>query len=173
MIISQWPSIKLEINKEAEKAHSLFVEVIREIRKLRAENNIMPNKTIKLKIYAKNTNAEILSEMLILLSGIVKSEETEITDKKLFDPSLVYSVVKSGVEVYIDTSNAIDITAEKARLKEQILDTKEYISILDKKLLNESFVRNAPKDLVHVEMAKKEQAKQKLEKLEDKMNSLN
>lgn len=173
LIVSEWPHVWLEVNKEAEKAHSLFVEVVREVRKLRAENNIMPNKTIKLKVYAKNTNAEILSEMLTLLSGIVKSEETEIIDKKLSDPNLVYSVVKSGIEVYIDTSNAIDVDSEKTRLKEQIIDTKEYISILDKKLLNESFVRNAPKDLVHAEMAKKEQAKQKLEKLEDKMNSLN
>lgn len=163
----------LEVNKEVEKAHSLFVEVVREVRKLRAENNIMPNKTIKLKVYAKNTNAEILTDMLPLLSGIVKSEETEIIDKKLSDPNLVYSVVKSGIEVYIDTSNAIDVDAERARLKEQILDTKQYISILDKKLLNESFVRNAPKELVHTEMTKKEQAKTKLAKLEEKMKSLN
>jgi len=52
------------------------------------------------------------------------------------------------------------------------LDTKEYIAILDKKLLNESFVRNAPADLVRSEMEKKEMAKQKLEKLEDKFFSL-
>ena len=172
LIISDWPNIEIEINKDAEKAHTLFVEVIREIRKLRAENNIMPNKSIKLKIYAKNTNAEVLNEMLTLISGIVKSDETEIIDKKLTDPHLVYSVVKSGIEVYVDTANAIDVEAETLRLKEQILDTKQYISILDKKLLNESFVRNAPKDLVHAEMAKKEQAKTKLTKLQEKINSL-
>lgn len=57
-------------------------------------------------------------------------------------------------------------------MKEQIEDTKEYIAILDKKLLNESFVRNAPKDLVHSEMDKKEKAKQKLEKLEEKLSNL-
>ena len=172
LIIADWPKIDLEVNKDVEKAHSLFVEVIKEVRKLRAENNIMPNKTIKLKIYAKNKNAEILSECLDLLSGIVKSEESEIIEKKLSDPNLVYSVVKSGVEVYVDTANAIDVESETARLKEQILDTKQYISILDKKLLNESFVRNAPKDLVHAEMEKKQQATTKLEKLEEKMKSL-
>lgn len=172
LIISQWPQLTLETNSDVEKSHTLFVEVIREIRKLRAENNIMPNKTIKLKIYAKNKNAEILNSSIDLLSWIVKSEETEIIDKKLSDPNLVYSVVKSGVEVYVDTSNAIDIQAESNRLKEQIVDTKQYISILDKKLLNESFTRNAPKDLVHAEMAKKQQSLQKLEKLEEKLKSL-
>ncbi len=172
LIVSSWPEKHIDVDKEAEKAHTLFVEVVKEIRKLRAENNIMPNKTIKLQIYAKNNNAEILSWALELISWIVKSEETIIIDKKLTDPNLVYSVIKSGVEVYIDTSNAIDVESEKLRLKEQISDTREYISILDKKLLNESFVRNAPKDLVHAEMAKKEQAKQKLKKLEEKYKSL-
>lgn len=173
LIVADWPKVEIEVNKDVEKAHSLFVEVVREVRKLRAENNIMPNKTIKLKVYAKGKNAEILEGSLDLLSGIVKSEQSEIIDKKLSDPSLVYSVVKSGVEVYVDTANAIDVESEKARLKEQILDTKQYIAILDKKLLNESFVRNAPKDLVHAEMEKKSQATAKLEKLEDKFNSLN
>ena len=132
----------------------------------------MPNKTIKLKVYAKNKNAQILTDALDLISGIVKSEETQMVEKKIQDPNLVYSVVKSGVEVYVDTSNALDTEKEQERLKEQILDTKEYISILDKKLLNESFVRNAPAELVRAEMEKKELAKQKLEKLEDKIQNL-
>ena len=172
IIIWEWPQMTLNANNEVEKAHELFVEVVREVRKLRADNNIMPNKTIKLKIYAKNKNAEILTEILELIGGILKSEQTEIIEKKLTDPNLVYSVVKSWVEVYVDTENAIDLESETARMKEQIEDTKEYIAILDKKLLNESFVRNAPKDLVHSEMDKKEKAKQKLEKLEEKLSNL-
>ena len=131
----------------------------------------MPNKTIKLKIYAKGVNAEILTDALDLISGIVKSEETEMIEKKLQAAHLVYSVVKSGVEVYVDTENALDVEKETERLKEQVRDTKDYIAILDKKLLNESFVRNAPKELVRAEMEKKEHAKQKLTKLEEKMKS--
>jgi valyl-tRNA synthetase len=41
---------------------------------------------------------------------------------------------------------------------------------LDKKLLNEAFVNKAPEKLVRAEMEKKEQAKNKLEKLEEKLN---
>lgn len=171
LIVSLWPRVALKRDIDAEKAHELTTEVIREIRKLRAENNVMPNKTIKLKIYAKNKNAELLADSLDLISGIVKSDDTEMIDRKIQDPNLVYSVIKSGVEVYIDTANALDVEKEQERLKEQIIDTKEYISILDKKLLNESFVRNAPRDLVRSEMEKKELAKQKLKKLEEKYNS--
>jgi valyl-tRNA synthetase len=172
LMIQSWPTTPMKVDKAAEKAHSLFVELVREVRRIRAENNIMPNKTIWLQIYAKSTNAELLKAMLPLIAGIVKADSIAIIDKKVSDPNLVYSVIKSWVEVYVDTANAIDVESEKTRLKEQILDTKEYIAILDKKLLNDSFVRNAPKDLVHAEMAKKEQAKQKLAKLQEKFNTL-
>ena len=172
LIDSEWSDVKLERNTDVEKSKTLIMDLIREVRKLRAENNIMPNKTIKLKIYAKNKNAEMFSEVLDLIAGIVKSEETEIIDKKLQDPNLVYSVIKSWVEVYVDTSNALDVEKEKERIKEQILDAKEYIWILDKKLLNENFVRNAPESLVRWEMEKKQQAESRLEKLEEKYRNL-
>lgn len=146
--------------------------MVREIRKIRAETSVPPSKTIKVQIFAKNKNAEILQSFLPLISGMVKSESTEIITKKLSDQSLVYAVVQSGVEVYIDTSNALDIKSEKARLHAEILDIKDYISLLDRKLLNESFVRNAPASLVQKEQEKKEQARRKLEKLEEKYNSL-
>ena len=173
LIDGAWSEVKLERNEQIEKDKVLVMDLIREVRKLRAENNIMPNKTIKLKIYAKNKNAEILGEALDLIAGIVKSEETEIIDKKLQDQNLVYSVIKSGVEVYVDTSNALDVEKEHERMKEQIDDIKLYISILDKKLLNENFVRNAPKALVIEEMTKKQQSQERLEKLEEKFKNLN
>ena len=87
--------MSLKINQDAEKAHDLFVEIVREVRRMRADNNIMPNKSIKLKIYAKNGNAETIEEMLPLINGILKSDETEIIDKKLTDPHLVYSVIRT------------------------------------------------------------------------------
>ena len=74
--------------------------------------------------------------------------------------------------IKIDSLIDLDIEKETQRLKEQINDTKEYISILDKKLLNESFVRNAPAALVRAEQEKKQQAIEKLKKLEEKFEKL-
>ena len=61
---------------------------------------------------------------------------------------------------------------EIERLKAQIEDTKTYISILDKKLLNEAFINKAPEKLVREEMDKKEQARDKLVKLQEKLDNL-
>ena len=172
LIISEWGNVKLERNENIEKDHKLIIEIIKEIRRLRADNNIMPNKTIGLQIYALNKNSEIISEVIDLIGSIVKADKFELVTKKPTDDNLAYWVIKAWVEVYVDLANALDIDKEISRLKEQILDTKEYIALLDKKLLNESFVRNAPENLVRWEMEKKAAAEDKLGKIEDKLNKL-
>ncbi len=170
LIIASWPNISIPRNEQIEKDKKLIIDIIKEIRSLRADNNIMPNKTIGLQVYAKNKNAEVIDEVLELIAGIVKAEKFELVDKKPKDDNLAYGIIKAGVEVFIDTANALDIGKEIERLNEQISDTKQYIAILDKKLLNEAFVSKAPEKLVRAEMEKKEQAKQKLQKLEDKIS---
>lgn len=171
-MLSSWPTLIFPPQKEIEKNHEIFAEVVREIRKIRAETWVPPSKTIKVQIFAKNKNADVLEEFLPLISWMVKSEQTEIISKKLSDQSLVYAVIRSWIEVYVDTANAINIEEEKDRLALELQDIKEYISLLDRKLLNESFVRNAPRTLVQKEQEKKEQARKKLEKLQEKYNSL-
>lgn len=172
LIDSDWPKLTIKRDEEVEKEKQVIIDLIKEVRKLRAENNVLPSNTIKVQIYVRTKNLETIKNSLDIISWIVKSEETIMVDKKPKDINLAYSVIKAWIEVYVDTSNAIDLDKEIERLKLAICDTKEYIAILDKKLLNENFVRKAPASLVREEMEKKEQAKQKLEKLEEKLKNL-
>lgn len=170
LIETDFSKVLIKSDKEIEKQKEVIVDVITEIRRIRADNNIMPNKSIKLLLKPKKANLELFNEeVLFLISWIVKSEETKIIDKKEENENLVYAITKAWVEIFVDNSNAMDVEKEIDRLKEQIADTKEYIAILDRKLLNDSFVRNAPANLVRAEMEKKEQAVDKLKKLEEKL----
>ena len=172
LIDATWWKVTLPRNENLEKDNALVFDVIREIRAIRADNNILPNKTIGLKIYAKQKNKEILSEVLELIAWIVKADSFELVEKKPDGDNYAFWVIKAWVEVFVDTSNALDVDKEIERIKLQIDDTKEYISILDKKLLNETFISKAPEKLVRAEMEKKEQALDKLRKLEEKINKL-
>lgn len=172
LMLSEWWSVNIQRNESVEKDKKLVIDIIREIRSLRADNNIMPNKTIGLKIYAKNKNAQLIWEVIDLIAWIVKADEYELIDVKPTNDNYVYGVIKAWVEVFVDTANALDVEKESERLKEQINDTKEYIALLDKKLLNESFISRAPEKLVRAEMEKKEQAKQKLQKLQEKLSKI-
>jgi valyl-tRNA synthetase len=172
LINAPWWNVKIKRNEQIEKEKFLIISIIKEIRSLRVDNNIMPNKTIDLQIYAKNKNAEIVEQNLDIIKWIVKAKDIILLERKNNDNNLAFWIIKAWVEVYIDTSNALDIGKEVSRLKDQIQDTKEYIAILDKKLLNEAFIWKAPESLVRSEMEKKEQAKNKLEKLEEKLGKL-
>lgn len=172
LINISYSKVSLPHSKEIEKDKDIIIEVIKEIRNLRAENNIMPSNTIKLLLKVKKSKLDLFTQdNLILISGIVRSESTNLVSK-VEDDSLVYTVTKSGVEIFLDNSNAKDMDAEIERLKAQITDTREYISLLDRKLLNESFVRNAPPALVRTEMEKKSDAQDKLKKLEEKLEKI-
>jgi len=172
LIISDWWYVNIDRNNDIERDNKLVIDTIREIRNIRANSNILPNKYIWLIIYAKNKNAEIISQVIDLIAWIVKADNYKLVDKKPDDSNLAFWVIKAWVEVFIDTSNALDIDKEIERLKEQINDTREYIALLDKKLLNEAFVNKAPEKLVRLEMEKKEQARNKLEKLQEKLQSM-
>lgn len=172
LITWTWWKVLLPRDETIEKEKLFIIDIIREIRSLRANNNILPSKKIWVYIYAKNKNAEIIKQVSDIIAWIVKADNFEIVDKKPADENLAYWIIKSWVEVFVDTSNALDLEKEIDRLKEQIADTKEYIALLDKKLLNEAFVNKAPEKLVRAEMEKKELAKNKLLKLEEKIIKL-
>ncbi len=172
LIETDYSKVLLPESKDIDAGKEIIIEVIREIRNLRAENNIVPSSSIKLLLKVKPSKAELFNdEVLKVISWIVRSEDTKLV-KKVEDENLVYAVTKSGVEIFLDNSNAKDMGAEIDRLKAQITDTKEYIGLLDRKLLNESFVRNAPASLVRAEMEKKADAQDKLKKLEEKLEKI-
>jgi len=68
LIVEEWAKVNIDRNEQIEKDNKLVVDTIKEIRSIRADNNIMPNKTIGLQIYAKNKNANILNEVLPLIA---------------------------------------------------------------------------------------------------------
>lgn len=172
LIEAPWSKVAIKRNEQIEEEKEVMMDLLREIRSIKAENDVPNSGTIKLYIYAKGKNLEMIEKTKDIISGIVKSEYTEIITNKKEDENLVYGVIKAGIEFYIDISNAVDREKERERLELQIIDMREYIAILDKKLLNESFVRRAPQSLVREEMEKKRLAQEKLKKLEEKLDSI-
>lgn len=168
-----WSEVKISEDKTIEKEKELVLDIIKNIRNIRAESGVLPSKTVSLIFVTKGKNKTILEKFESIISWIVKSSETLIQDKKPEnDDDYSYWVIKAWVEIYVDTSNAINFDEEIKRINDQILDTKDYIWIISKKLLNESFVKNAPAHLVRAESEKKEKAEQKLAKLEEKLNKI-
>jgi valyl-tRNA synthetase len=93
---AEFSRVVFPVQKDIEADKTIVIDVIKEVRKIRADNNIMPNKSIKLSVKPKKAKAELFDDlMMTLLSGILKSEETLLIDKKPSNDNLVYGVTKA------------------------------------------------------------------------------
>jgi len=174
LITSQYSQVAFVRDKVLENRKQNVIEVIKEVRNVRSAHEIPTSRAVQvfLKI-KKKTGSPFQKDILDIISGIVHSENTQIVTNTPENTDLLYCVTKSGIELYVDISGGKDIGQERARLKEQIADTQDYIQKLNAKLMNDSFVRNAPSTLVRSEMDKKLQAVERLGKLEEKLKTMN
>lgn len=114
---------------------------------------------------------EILKANEQIFLGLAKLQGLTFSKDMRNTSEYSYSVVRD-VEIYLDTSAIIDTEAEKERLKSEIKNKREYIRIVDLKLTNKDFIKNAPEKIVRIEQDKKRQAEEQVEKLTEKLNML-
>lgn len=169
---SEWPVLNITRNKKIEADTLVLFDVIRSIRNLRATKGVKPGDLTSVSFLAPKKSLAILEENDVVLRGLAKIKDVTIVKSKVEDPQYVYGVV-GDIEIFVRIElSAVDTEAEKARLKEQIENKKEYLRTLDAKLLNADFIRNAPEKVVRIEQDKRSQTEDQLKKLLEKFNSL-
>ena len=167
-IKSQWPLAKTgfcsndKMNLVSEK-----YELIKLGRSLRSEFNIQPGVKVKFVIKpTDNSAADFLKNEIETLKRFLSAEEIEISSD--FSPEApLPSEIGNIATIYLRLDTAIDMAAEAKRVGKQIDKISSYINSLEKKLSNEKFVANAPKEIVEAERARLSEAKEKIEKLEN------
>jgi valyl-tRNA synthetase len=80
--------------------------------------------------------------------------------------------VKDKMEIYIPIEGLLDIKSEVDRLQKEKSKIDDAIAVLDKKLLNEDFLKNAPKAVVEKEKTKFDDLVHKKKKIEENMKLL-
>ncbi|MCX6739945.1 MAG: valine--tRNA ligase [Candidatus Parcubacteria bacterium] len=170
LMVQVWPSSAKASEGTAFKQFSLIVDIISLIRNLRAENKIEPAKKVNVRMIG-GKNAKLLKDQLSIIQGLARIENLEITDKGEKPAQSVGGVV-FGVEVYILMEGLVDKAKETERLTKEIEQIKNYIVTLEKKLGNQEFVKNAPKEVVAGEEEKLADAKGKVVKLEEQLKGL-
>ncbi len=168
---SEWPVCTIARDEVLEKEMILLFEVIREIRNVRATKGVKPGDSIDAVITAGKKSLEILTANESILLGLAKLSHFTVSKDPRDLQEHSFAVVRD-IEIYLDTSALIDTEVEKERLKNEIKNKREYVRILDLKLTNQDFVRNAPEKVVRIEQDKRRQTQEQLEKLSQKLESL-
>lgn len=167
--VSKFPSTdESKINVSSEKEMEFVQSIITAVRNIRGEMNIPPSKTVK--IFLKTSN--IKKEQLSYIKRLAKAEEI-IVDAILTKPEASVSSVIKDCEIFIPLEGLIDLEVEKVRLQKEIERVEGTLAGINKKLSNENFVQNAPKEIVEKEEQKKADRENSLIKLKEILNNLN
>ena len=147
LINSDWSIAKKQTSyKKNHKDIANIMKIITSIRSTKSELNIAPklfcdivfsdqSKLLKKLI---NANVEIIKEV-----GRVNN----IFDKKNSNDSLIeILVLKEKISLKFDKNT--DINSQKIRILEKIKILEKKISVLDNKLQNKAFLKNAPSDII-------------------------
>jgi valyl-tRNA synthetase len=156
IMVSDYPK-SLPKDFKAEEDMNYIIEAVTGIRTIRGELNISPSLKLNasIKTFSKKAD-EILTGNMHYIKSLAKAEEIQ-TGMNIVKPKGSATSVKGSMEIYVPLKGVLNIAAEVDRLTKDEAKVNEAIASLDNKLLNEDFLRKAPREIVNKERAKYEE----------------
>ncbi len=146
-----WPHLSGG-DEDAANEINWLIELVSDIRSLRAEMGIKPSLLMNLAIIeASPKTAKRVNIHSSALARLARLETVELVEQA---PSGSAQIVLGEATYCLPLEGIIDFDEERARLEGEIQNLDKEISRLDKKLSNERFVANAPDDVVAQEREK-------------------
>lgn len=166
IMLTKYPQ-KVEI-KNLENNFEKIIEIIKNIRNVRAEFNVADNKRTSLYFMGKDTS--LIENNLQEISKLAFGNSAQIIEKET-NEKCVKSIC-GDVKIYIPMGELVDTDKEKERLSKEIDSVKFEINRSEKMLANKGFVEKAPKELIEKEKEKFKKNKALLERLEKELKEL-
>jgi valyl-tRNA synthetase len=177
LMISQWPCHdETKIKKKVIERMPLLQDIVRAVRNIRRNLNIPNKQKIKVQISANNDNA--LKKLDGYREFLEKMANMEIKDigvnlNKSYPNSKNVSEVVGDFQIFAFGSS-FDFNVETQRKKqlEHLNKVESHLRVVQKKLHNESFVKNAPEEIVNAEKDKETELLGQITKIKEALQGL-
>lgn len=175
-IIDQYPHIRLDkellelSSATAAKEIDLIKEVITGIRNIRGENRISPAEILKIRVSVLDERTQkVIGENKGTIQSIARVEITEIGSDGNLSKCAVNSVGMGEFQakVVIPLEGLVDFAEEIKRIHKTIEKLQKDISILNGKLNNEKFIKNAEEDVILADKALLAQSMTQIQSLQE------
>jgi valyl-tRNA synthetase len=157
-------------DEKAERDFAFLKELVRQLRTLRSECTIPPDR--KLKVMARSPVMESVleenSNLVKLLAGIGEFE----LDFRGEKPSGSIGLAGNGFEAFVFVAEAVDLKILKNKLAKELERDQKFVESLKTKLANGNFIKNAPPELVIAEKLKLEESLKRTGKLESYLRDM-
>jgi valyl-tRNA synthetase len=145
VVVAAWPT---EPGAPVDTAAAQRVEdlqrLVTEIRRFRSEQRVPDNRRVAAKLVGLDEAG--LGRHRSAIAGLVRL--TQPGAEFAATATLEVALAGGGVHVEIDTSGAIDVAAERARLGRDLAAAETELAQAEKKLGNEAFIGKAPAEIV-------------------------
>ncbi|MDX6245506.1 MAG: valyl-tRNA synthetase [Frankiales bacterium] len=146
VVVAAWPAAdQSRRDPQAEHEIALLQSVITEVRRFRAEQGIKPRTRLAAVLQFDDPQAAAaVPGYLPQLQSLAGLEPVTVGEQ----PAGCQSVVVPGVRVGIDTSGAIDVAAERARLAKLLATAAQEVTLAENKLADPAFTGKAPQHVI-------------------------
>jgi len=159
----EWPVSEVEDTDAADEINWL-IELVGQVRSVRAEMNIKPSDILKLQIVDANDETKVRVEThASAISTLARVEAPELIDAT---PKAAAQIVVGEATYCLPLEGVIDFDEERARLEKELKKLGGEIKRLEGKLGNAKFVANAPAEVVEEERAKLTDYQTQMERVE-------
>jgi valyl-tRNA synthetase len=163
LALAQWPGLAELEDAEAEAEVGWIVELISEVRSLRAEMNLPAGAEIALVVVGADNPAQARAahwedtlKRLARLTGVTFADAA---------PKSSAQLLVRGVLVALPLEGVIDLAAEAKRLDKEIEKLEGEAKKLDAKLANPGFLAKAEEEVIDEHRERLEAARARIEKL--------
>lgn len=147
-------------------------KLITEIRRVRTEQRVPDSRRVAARLVGLDDAGfgDRVSEVRAALAALVRLDPAG----EDFTPTAILEVVLPGgsVLVELDTSGAIDVAAERARLGRDLAAARKELEQADRKLGNPKFTEKAPADVVEGVRARRAAALVEIERIDGRLAAL-
>ena len=170
LVVAQWPVADASYeDRDAERQVEVLQAVVTEVRRFRAEQKIKPRTAMGGSVYADDAALrELLPELLPQLQALAGLSPVTVAEPVAgWQP-----LAAAGVRVAVDTSGAIDVAAERARLNKEVGANEKELAQVTAKLGNADFVAKAPEAVVDKMRRRQAEATATIERLNEQLAAL-
>ncbi len=169
VMVESWPVYEEKLDfSEDESGFSAVMELIKEVRAVRAQMGAHPTKRTSIIIQTENGAPFKAGETYI--AKFAFATDVEIVAEYSGNTDGMVQVVTSCARAFIPMMELLDADKEVARLEKEKAACEKDINMLAGKLSNEGFIAKAPQKVVDEIRAKHEIAVDKLAKIEDSLS---
>jgi valyl-tRNA synthetase len=169
IVVAEWPAVAgAPVNGAAAARIADLQKVVTEIRRFRTEQRVPDARRVAARLTGLDTAG--LEGQRPALAALVRLDAP--ADDFTATATLEIALPGGTVHVELDTSGAIDVAAERARLGRDLAAAQKELDQADKKLGNPKFVAKAPADVVEGIRARRATAAADIERIGSRLGAL-